>query len=752
MNEFNPFFTRNNNQGPEHVPIYRFGPDDKLVYRGAEYQPVSANVAGHVLRRMDGSNVFEAFSHKQIAAMLAETDDPLVVHPKAYSRASARKELGGAGLLTQLPEKKQKVVVWKEKWCRRWLQLERRDPNVKRTDESMPLHIALIAQEFAAEQMRDGGRATYKSKKKDAGQPAARTLRTWLREYEDAGYDPIVFVEKYATTKASRFSAELEQILATYTRMFASDSQPHMNKLYDDMTDAIRNENARRADLHLDKIHTPCLRTFQDRVNALPEAFIDLGRLGKEAAERKHTIIQEGVDVVFPLERVEQDEWPVDLHVLLALAGIWKTLTAKERKRVKRIRLWITALIDVASKCILALRVHKEAPSTKSAVMALEMATRDKADIARKFGCITPWDMHGTPQLLGVDSAKWYTSPAFQAVVRDLGTDLFLPPAGQPAARGTVERSFRTFGTKALQYFSGRTWGSVDEKGDYDSEGQASLAVDLAAEVLTRFVVDVYHNEPHQGLRNETPRDAWIRLNAQYGVLPPPTADRRRHIFGIQTERKVGRNGVRFLGIQYQSQFIQELRRRDPRLRYAIRVDRLNLGEISLWQGEGWVRVPAVHEEFKGMSIWTWMAACEKHRLLNAEKATLSRDTLRKTKEWLQNQGQMARLEAELGTGFVTDEDFERFESKIDHAITLTERNSAVPDDYEADWGPSTQFFELMGLKPVEFKEKFHVSKAAAPVEKAPTPSVAAEDDDQTDLEDDEDYGSHFFRASEFDN
>ncbi|WDZ79135.1 Mu transposase C-terminal domain-containing protein (plasmid) [Ensifer adhaerens] len=754
MNEITPIPPRNNDQGSEHVPIYRFGPYAKLVYRGSDYQPVSANLAGHVLRRMDGSNLYEAFSHKQIAQMLAETDDPLVVHPSAYAPGAEKRHAGGAGLLSALTNQQQNVVVWKEKWCRHWIRLEARDPNIKRSDECMRLQMYLIAQELALEQHTEIKRTTYKSRKnRTERMPGPRTLRRWLREYEDAGYDPIVFVEKYPNTKPSPLDAQVQQILSTYARMYASDTQPQMNALYDNMVGAIEAENTRRSSLDMKSLSVPCLRTFQNRVNALPQSYIDLGRLGPEAAARKHAIVQRGVEAVRPLERVETDEWQVDSHVLQAHSEFWKKLPPKLKKQVKRIRLWATAIIDVASKCIVALRVHREPPSMKSAIMALELVTRDKTDIARRIGCRTPWDMCGTPETVAADSATWYTSAAFRVVVNDLGSTLFLPPAGKPAMRGTIERAFRTFGSKALQYFSGRTWGSIEKKGDYDSEAQASLTVDLTSEVLTRFVVDVYHNEPHAGLGGETPRNAWARLNAEHGVLPPPTGDRRRHIFGINSTRKVGREGIRFLGIHYQSHFIQKLRRDDPRVRYTIRVDRHDLGEISLRHGEGWVRVPAVYDEFKGMSIWTWMAACERHRLLNAENAKLARETLRKTKEWLQSQGQMARLEAELGSGFVTDEDFERFEKKLDHAVNLSEKNAAVPDDYEADWGPSPQFFDMMGIKPVEFIENSEAAKtAAAPVETGPPIPEIAEADDETDPEDDESYGSHFLNASEFDN
>ncbi|MBZ7924763.1 hypothetical protein LAC81_28920 [Ensifer adhaerens] len=737
----------------DHVPNLRFGPDDKLVYRGVEYGYVASNTAGHVLRRKDGSNILEPFSHKLLAAMLADVQDPLVVYPGAYKEGAAPRGAKGTDLLSSLRPHQQKAVIKKDRWCRRWLQLEYQETNVTRSDACMRLHIFRIGEEFKQLLNPTQKRVTYKSKKTAESTPAPSTLRRWLRDFEAADYDPIVFVDKYLTARPSPLDPEVQQMMAAFARMYASDAKPKMNELYDQFVAATLDENKRRAAKHMPPLDLPCLRTFQNRINDLPRAFIDLGRLGEAAAAKKYAIVLEGIDPIRPFERLEQDEWAVDLQTLLTITKIWPTLTAAQKKRLKRVRLWITALIDTATKCFVGLRAHREAPSVKSAIMTLELVTRDKSDIAEKLGCKTPWDMSGTPEVIATDSATWYTSTAFRVVVNDLGSTLFLPPAGAASARGTMERSFRTTGSKALQYFSGQTWGSIAEKGEYPSEKEASVLVDQAAEVITRFFVDVYHNEPHAGLSGETPRNAWIRLSKTHGVLPPPTGHRRRHIFGINRKASITTSGICQNGNWYQSPALQAIRRRNPKVKLLTRVDRWDLGEISAWDGTGWIRVPAVHAELKGMSIWVWAAACERLRLLNREKASVSRETLLKTKQWLQKQGQMARLEAELGTGFITDADFQRFESKISHSIRITEKNDAVPLDDEADWGPSTQFFDLMGMDHTEFEKEPRSPAKNDELERAmlrPEPGellpLGAVEADEAD-----DHGVNFATNSQFD-
>ncbi|WP_188254973.1 hypothetical protein [Pseudaminobacter soli (ex Zhang et al. 2022)] len=129
----------------------------------------------------------------------------------------------------------------------------------------------------------------------------------------------------------------------------------------------------------------------------------------------------------------------------------------------------------------------------------LEMATRDKTEMARRIGCQSPWPQGGTMETVAVDSAVYFAPRSFRVAVNDMGNDLFLPPAGEAPWRGFIERFFGTFAHQMFNYFNGRTWGSVAAKGDYDSEANAAAVADQVAECIIRWAVDGYHNTPHSG-------------------------------------------------------------------------------------------------------------------------------------------------------------------------------------------------------------------------------------------------------------
>src|SRR3546814_4107563 len=118
--------------------------------------------------------------------------------------------------------------------------------------------------------------------------------------------------------------------------------------------------------------------------------------------------------------------------------------------------------------------------------------------------------------------------------------------------RGRIERVFGTIHTQLLSWFDGRTFENVVARGDYPAEARASLLVEELNRVLIRYVVDYYHNHPHEGLGGEPPRNCWNRLVGRYGVKPPPPSHWKRHIFGIRAERIIGNLGLLYLGLRFQ--------------------------------------------------------------------------------------------------------------------------------------------------------------------------------------------------------
>lgn len=698
--------TVHNHKLAKTTPIYTFGPNDGGRIGDKEYSYVRRDENYQYWLRV-GMKIPERFTHEQFAALLHDTRRPFEHVPNAFAETGSGFDEFGDMYVGNLEPKQQLEADFKTMVVEKFLTMEQnsRAPDVKkkdrvtRSDKKMAIALETIRREIHRELDGDKKWSLWftKSERQGVSMPNPRTVRNWILDYEEDN-NIINFVSKRGGSRlGNHFTAEESVILDSFVKQYASLDRPTMISLHRKMEKQIEETNERRAGQGDPELSVPSLRTFQNRVGKLNEAFVTFGRKGKDRASAEFRPVGSGMNITRALQRVEIDEWRVDWMTLLILMGVWEDVPRLLKRKVSRERVYITAVIDHASKALLGLRVHREAPSVMTVLSTLEMVCIDKSDIAARYGCVSPWEQCGGPETVAADSATWYANLGFRVTVTDLGAKAFLPPAGAASARGTVERFFRTSSGRALEFFSGRTFGSIAEKGDYDSEALACLPFDEIVACLTRFYVDVYQNTPHEGLHGETPRDAWSRLLQKDKLRPPPTARRRRHIFGVNCKRVLGRAGLRFLGIPYQSAELQTLLRTERR-KVLIRVDRYDLGQISVWTGEGWISVDAEGDDFKGMSVWTWRAACLELRKLNLGKAKLNRGVLRKATSDLESRADHLRMVAGIDRPIMTDEKFSAWEREMDQCVELVDTHGDVPGNFLEKSVFAEEFYSDLGI------------------------------------------------------
>jgi putative transposase len=694
--------------------LYDFHRGDRVEYKHAIYNWLSTTNSGYWFQRTDDDLPPEFYTFEYVSRAFHQKRDPMGYLPR---RRNPQNEVtsGGTELISNLKPDEQQDVLFKQAWCLRFLKAEKDTKTnkikdrVTRSDAKVRKYLkdTQEALQKASDEAHKAAGRIYKTRPTVPAAPEPRTLRRWVDTFEKSNFDPVALCNDYGVRhRREHFTPDELKYINQHVWMYATEERLPIKELHQLLSRAIEAENAKRAQKNAEmgadvvpKLRVPNIDTFSARIHKLPRAHVDLGRQGADYANAKYHAVMGGIDLLRPLEQIQLDECWIDLQTLLIQAEAWEKLTAKEKKLVARVRLYVTAAMDVATRSIVAMRIHHTSPNTASAVSTLEMVTRDKSELAKSIGCETPWDQHGVFGEVSLDSATWNASNEVRIAVNDMGGTLFQPKAGDAAARGTLERWFRTLNRQALVSFSGRTWGSPAEKGEYDAEGEASVVFDQAAELLMRFVVDVYHNTAHQGLNGETPRQAWDRLNKFYKPAPPLSSRVRRSIFGITIRRKVSRSGIRVLGIHYSSSKLQKLFR-DAETELEVRIDRFDLGEISVRHAEGWLFVPAVHDEIIGMSIWKWLAFNDRLRLTNRKNAEVSQAIVSRTKEWLHHQAQIARAEAELGSAILTERDILRFEKKVAYSIDIVEETRANENTIaeEADISTVLREWDMSGI------------------------------------------------------
>ncbi|MBO1905315.1 DDE-type integrase/transposase/recombinase [Microvirga sp. 3-52] len=601
------------------VPRYALEPHARYVIDGVlELAAVSSDDQGHVFRRVDNPNLCESFTHAEFAELLKERMN--IIRNYHRSSAAAIRLEGPERLITELPPKRRERLIARKDTCDAFIRDEAAG-KVTRSDPSMKPwirdYVAGILQK-AIEQGRCGSDDVIVKRP-----PSPTALRKWLRKYEACCFDAMALRDGYGRSgnRMPRLEVEERKLMREIAEGYASRLKPTKASLYCDLTEAVRKKNTERRKTGERLLKKPSRAAFERVIAGLDPFMVCAGREGEEAARKKFFIVRGGLDVSRPLERVEMDAWKISLHVILEEAGVWALLSPEVKETVLRARLWLSVAIDCYTRCVLAARITDSNTST-AAVSMIAMAVGDKARFAEAAGCVTPWDQCGTMETLATDNDKAYTAYETRAAVTDMGSEMLFPPAGTPQNRARIERFFRTIHEQLVALFEGRTFENVVAKGYYEAEANAVIDADELGRVIVRWIVDVYHNTPHEGLGGETPRNCWIRTTRLHPVLPPPDPDVYRHIFGVTVERRITNTGVRVLGLHYQSEELQRLRRVAQQKPVLVRIDEGDLGYVSVRTKDGWLTVPCVKAGFDGVALEHWIAT---ERALRREHAAMAR-------------------------------------------------------------------------------------------------------------------------------
>ncbi|MHC2297973.1 Mu transposase C-terminal domain-containing protein [Rhizobium mongolense] len=710
---------------------YRFSEFDRILIDGVDYTWDCDTDDGMILVETEGYKKAISRTRSQVADLMRK--GRMTVHVGYHhARDRERRNKIGNRLLGQLDDAPLKKALWRQTWCDLLIEVKSRQKVRLANGKLKPL-MATVAEEYfernkkSVEANRKALQVTNDDKYK-LKIPAAKTLREWYGKYVKAGCDISALIDGKGGNPDSPFTDDERHLHALFILKYASRTKPSIAHLHRRMCATFNRLNrSRPPEKHL----RPLGETwFREKINALPDFFKMAGRDGERKARLYFQVVMNGMPKKLPMQRLEADEWCVDLQTILLDAGLWYELTPKERAAYEKVRLWLSGIIDTTTKCIVGLKIYEQAPSINTAFETLEMTSREKNDIALAAGCRFPWEMHGGLRTIGTDSASWYVSPAYRATLIDAGCSVIYPPSGEAYLRGTIERFFRTISQLGLQEFSGKTFSNVVEKGDSDPEAEATVRTDLLINVFIRLIVDVYHNTPHAGLGGMTPRQAWREMTREHWPTPPLTGHPARDVFGIPYRAKVTRAGIVFHGIQYWSEQVHRLRMDDKDVWVDFRLNPRDLSWISVSVGDAYLPVPATIDGLEGISFYRWVSAAKQLRIYDREQLDLIRHDVDDALEWAAKQADVARAEMGLGTPTLDLEKYEYLQEKMFRHVkirkAIREKGSSVVEKAKTSPELARLFGAVSKRAPEPEKKKVVPETNGAERRRKPTPVVAA--------------------------
>ncbi|MQA64059.1 MAG: DDE-type integrase/transposase/recombinase [Actinophytocola sp.] len=340
-------------------------------------------------------------------------------------------------------------------------------------------------------------------------------------------------------------------------------------------------------------LRVPSRGTVLRRIAQLDPVKTVSAREGADAARSRRSAGGVRPEITGLLDQVQIDHTPVDVIVV------------DERHRLPIGRPYVTAAIDVCSRCVVGLVVTLEAPSAVGLCLA-HMAT-DKRAWLERLGVAAVRPMSGKPRELYVDNATEFKSEALRRGCDQHGIRLSYRPPGQPHFGGIVERLIGTMMRMVHDEVPGTTFSNTAQRGRYDSDGRAVLALAVAC----------YHGEVHDGL-GRTPAGVWAELVAEHGA-PVTVTDETAFLvdFLPVIRRSLSRTGFQIDHVQYYCDALKPWIARRERLgKFVLRRDPRDISRI--WaldpDGSAYLEVPYRTLSRPPISVWEQQAAVARLR------------------------------------------------------------------------------------------------------------------------------------------
>lgn len=431
--------------------------------------------------------------------------------------------------------------------------------------------------------------------------PSARSVREWYRNWTMAGRDIRVLV-------ALNFKKGRRELRRP--RWMDDEINHAINEVYAVGTRGSEAETRRRA---TDRIRARAKREGlvvpdlgqKDIVgkNAISKSLkrreqYDLlsRRYSREDADRILAAIGIGPQGDYPLAEVEIDHTPLDVQVV--------------EDKILLGRPWLSALIDRYSRCIIGFSLTFHPPSWTSTMMALQHAVMPKGDALQEMGGINEtWDCQGVPDKLFTDGGKDFLSESMRATEAALNMTLVPLPRRRPQLKGKIERWFGKLEHQVIHMLPGTTFSSVVQRRGYKAEDEAILSLAELNWVVTKWIVDIYHQEQHSAT-GQAPMDRWRRGISICGVKLPPPRELLAPLTGLVVPRTLNAQGIKFKNLIWNADEFSALRNRlGTRVDVQVRLDPLNLEEIHVFdpQKRRWIAGKLQGDHAKDLTYHQWL-------------------------------------------------------------------------------------------------------------------------------------------------
>jgi putative transposase len=447
------------------------------------------------------------------------------------------------------------------------------------------------------------------------GVPGTSTISRWWNTLEKSNFEVYAVVSGHANReRGSPLDEDSEEFLQTQIDIqYLIPTRPPVTTAYLGYKKALEVENVSRAERGLTPLVKVAERTFYARIDARPKEDVMIARFGREAA-RKHFKMAKGhLPAEHPLDAVEIDHSPLNLHVIddlsfLPLGRPWVTVI-KDRKTGILLGFYIS---------FQATGLHSIFGAIKHSLTSHDLAYELWPDIEHR------WPAHGRGIYYVTDRGGDFLSPRYRLAIRSLGSRWQYCERRTPWHKGSIERFFGTLEQTFFEAMKGRAFSSLVARGDYDPVKDSVVRFSTLIYLLHKWAAD-YHNVFKHKRGQATSLDLW---NEGIQGAPPPypaNIDELNIILGERHEGALSQEGVRFKWLTYADDALEELMcqiGKGKNVTYVVSPEDLGHIHVLNPQTNAYFPVPCTRPEYAiGLSLF-------QHKYLRREAgARLNKDS-----------------------------------------------------------------------------------------------------------------------------
>ena len=309
-----------------------------------------------------------------------------------------------------------------------------------------------------------------------------------------------------------------------------------------------------------------------------------------------------------PGEVVQIDSTPLDVLVLLddGVAG----------------RVELTGMIDVATRVVPAAVLRPTTRSVDASVLLARALTPEPvrpgwSQALKMAYSVLPYERllsvdarleHAAarpvivPDTIVIDHGSVFVSAAFRSACRHLGISIQPTHLGSGSEKGHIERYFGSVASLFCQFASGYAGRNPDRRGRH-VEDQPLWSMSELQELLDEWLVSVWMNRPHDGLRDPehpgrafTPNEKYAALVEAAGYVPVALGPNDYVELLPASWRAVNAYGIKLSRRSYDSEQLNPLRMQPSGVRekknlWETRHDPYDVSRVHVRGPHGWITV-----------------------------------------------------------------------------------------------------------------------------------------------------------------